>query len=67
MSNIKSRLEPVPVTSPVQQPPLSPTWLEFVRFCRELGHGEIERLSIQNGLPVIAEITKKKVKFMREQ
>jgi hypothetical protein len=26
-------------------------------------HGEIERLSIQDGVPVLAEITKKKVKF----
>jgi hypothetical protein len=26
-------------------------------------HGEIERLRIQDGVPVLAEITKKKVKF----
>jgi hypothetical protein len=26
-------------------------------------HGEIERLKIQDGLPVLAELTKKKVKF----
>ena len=34
-----------------------------IRFCTDLRHGEIERLSIQDGLPVLAEITKKKVKF----
>jgi len=28
-----------------------------------LQHGEIERLKIQDGLPVLAEVTKKKVKF----
>lgn len=38
-------------------------WREFVRFCRELKHGEIERLSIQDGLPVLAEVIKKKIKF----
>lgn len=39
------------------------TWLAFIRYCREIGHGEIERLRIQDGLPVLAEVTKKKVKF----
>ena len=42
---------------------LPPAWREFIRFCADLSHGEIERLSIQDGLPVLAEITKKKVKF----
>lgn len=40
-------------------------WREFIRFCAELRHGEIERLSIQDGLPVLAEITRRKVKFSR--
>jgi hypothetical protein len=44
---------------------LHPAWRAFMRFCRELGHGEIERLSIQDGLPVLAETTKKKVKFTK--
>jgi hypothetical protein len=42
---------------------LPPAWRQFIRFCSDLGHGEIERLSIQDGLPVLAEVTKKKVKF----
>lgn len=42
---------------------LPPAWREFIRFCSDLRHGEIERLSIQDGLPVIAEVTRKKVKF----
>jgi hypothetical protein len=42
---------------------LPPAWREFIRYCRELRYGEIERLSIQDGLPVLAELTKKKVKF----
>jgi hypothetical protein len=40
-----------------------PAWRAFLRFCSELKHGEIERLKIQDGLPVLAEVTKKKVKF----
>ena len=44
---------------------LHPAWRDFVRYCLELRHGEIERLSIQDGLPVLAEVTKKKVKFTR--
>lgn len=46
---------------------LGPAWREFIRFCRELRYGEIERLSIQDGLPVLAELTKKKVKFTRDR
>jgi len=42
---------------------LPSAWREFILFCANLLHGEIERLSIQDGLPVLAEITKKKVKF----
>ncbi len=43
---------------------LHPVWQSFVRFCRELQFGEIEKLKIQDGLPVLAEVTKKKVKFI---
>ena len=42
---------------------LHPAWRAFLRFCVELRHGEIERLCIQDGLPVLAEMTKKKIKF----
>lgn len=42
---------------------LPPAWREFIRFCGDLRFGEIERLSIQDGVPVLAELTKKKVKF----
>jgi hypothetical protein len=43
---------------------LHPAWVAFIRHCRELGFGEISQLKIQNGLPVMAEETKKKVKFI---
>jgi hypothetical protein len=46
---------------------LAPAWREFMRFCRVMRYGEIERLSIQDGLPVLAELTKKKVKFARDR
>jgi hypothetical protein len=48
---------------PREEDRISPAWREFIRFCRELRHGEIERLCIQDGIPVLAEITKRKVKF----
>jgi hypothetical protein len=40
-----------------------PAWIAFISYCIELDHGEIEILRIQNGLPVLAEVTRKKVKF----
>ena len=42
-----------------------PAWLAVIELCRELGYGEIERLSIQDGLPVLAETVKRKVRFTR--
>ncbi len=42
---------------------LHPAWQDFVRFCLELGSGEIEKLEIQDGLPVLAEVGENKVKF----
>jgi len=42
---------------------LHPAWLAFVRYCQELRHGEIERLKIQDGVPVLAEVVKEKIKF----
>jgi len=48
----------------VPQPaPLHPAWAEFVRFCRDLKHGEIENLKIQDGVPLMAEMVRRKVKF----
>ena len=44
---------------------LPPAWRAFMDYCRELGHGQIERLSIQDGLPVLAEVTKQKIKFTK--
>jgi hypothetical protein len=42
---------------------LHPVWRAFIHYCNQLRHGEIERLCIQDGLPVFAESTTKKVKF----
>ena len=52
-----------PLAGAVPDVRLHTAWLAFVRFCQELKHGEIERLKIQDGLPVLAEVTKKKIKF----
>jgi hypothetical protein len=40
-----------------------PAWQRLMRYCAELGHGEIEKLKIQDGLPMTAEVTTRKVKF----
>jgi hypothetical protein len=40
-----------------------PAWIAFIRFCRDLKHGEIERLAIQDGVPVLATLTRQKIKF----
>ena len=40
-----------------------PAWVRLMQYCSELGHGEIEKLKIQDGLPMAAEVTTRKVKF----
>jgi hypothetical protein len=42
---------------------LHPSWLVFIRHCQELGFGEISQLNIQDGVPVFAEESTKKIKF----
>ena len=42
---------------------IHPIWYSFIRYCEELGYGEIERLKIQDGLPMLAEEVKRKIKF----
>lgn len=53
----------VPSETRVGDLSLHPAWREFVRYCVEMKHGEIERLKIQDGLPVLAEVATKKIKF----
>jgi hypothetical protein len=42
---------------------LHPAWQVFMDLCRDVGHGEIERLKIQDGLPVFAEVITEKIKL----
>ena len=65
---MKAMAEPAKSPLPLKAPDyaLPAQWREFIRFCAELKHGEVERLAIQDGLPVIAELTRKKVKFTRD-
>ena len=42
---------------------LHPAWIAFIRYCFELEHAEIETLKIQDALPVLAEVIRKKIKF----
>ncbi len=42
---------------------IHPSWQALIRFCRDLKHGEIERINIQDGLPVSAEVIRKKIRW----
>jgi hypothetical protein len=42
---------------------IHPAWLRLIQYCADLGHGEIEKLKIQDGLPMVAEVTTRKIKF----
>lgn len=42
---------------------IHPAWYSFIKYCESLRFGEIEKLKIQDGLPVMAEEVRNKVEF----
>ncbi len=42
---------------------IHPAWYSFIKYCESLRYGEIDKIKIQDGLPMIAEEVKKKIKF----
>ena len=52
-----------PILIPLESVVLSPAWVKFMEFCARLGHGEIEKVKIQDGVPVLAEKVTEKTKF----
>ena len=61
--NTDALLKPLREILAMRSDGMHPSWLAFVKFCAELQHGEIEHLKIQDGLPFLAEVTRKKEKF----
>ena len=47
----------------LQSAGVHPAWMRLIRYCAELDHGEIEKLKIQDGVPVVANVVREKVKF----
>jgi len=45
-------------------PAVHPAWQALIRMCCEMGHGEIECIKIQDGLPVSAEVVRKKIRWL---
>ncbi len=44
-----------------------PKWRTFIKYCESMKNGEIEKLKIQDGLPVLAEEVKRKIQFERKK
>ena len=42
-------------------------WCDFITLCERLNFGEIENLKIQDGLPMVAEVVKKKISFSKRE
>jgi len=42
---------------------LHPAWQALIRYCSEVGHGEIACIKIQDGLPVSVEVITKKIRL----
>ena len=42
---------------------LHSAWVSLIRHCQQMGHGEIERIKIQDGVPVLIEKSVEKIKL----
>lgn len=42
---------------------IHPAWIALIRHCQAMGHGEIERIKIQDGVPVLIEKSVEKIKL----
>jgi len=42
---------------------LHPAWQAMIRFCREMGHGEVSCIKIHDGIPIAAEVVTKKIRW----
>ena len=60
--DLKKLKEEVPTSKLIR---VHPVWYTFIKYCEEIQNGEIERLKVQNGLPIIAEEVKRKIKFVK--
>jgi RecB family exonuclease len=61
-ANLEAKLAH-PTSGAARSVGVHPAWMRLIRYCAELGHGEIEKLKIQDGVPVIADVVREKVKF----
>jgi len=46
---------------------IDPAWHFLIAYCKPMQYGEIKKLHIQDGLPILAEEMRKKIKFPDER
>ena len=42
---------------------IHPNWQAVIRFCKDMGYGEIACLKIHDGLPISAEVVTRKIRW----
>lgn len=42
---------------------IHPAWIELIRHCQKMRYGEISRMKIQDGIPVLIEKSVEKIKL----
>lgn len=53
----------VPAENGSREAELHPAWQAVIRFCEEMGYGEIACLKIHDGLPVSADVVTRKIRW----
>ena len=46
---------------------IHPGWYEFIKYCESIYYGEIDKIKIKEGRPVLAEEVKRKVRFLEPE
>ena len=52
--------------SPENAQAVHPAWQALIRYCEKLQFGELEKISIQNGLPMTVEVVRTKMRLRTE-
>ena len=60
--NAADAMQPSGIHTDVQAN-LHPAWQAMIRFCRDLGYGEIACIKIHEGIPISAEVATKKIRW----
>lgn len=65
-SRVQDSVDPKRLNGAERSNGLHPTWEALIRICERLQFGELEKVRIQNGLPMTVEVVRTKIRLGSE-